>query len=93
MYESEFTAYVVFGVILNFIFSFAFAIYLSKNIGTTEMILLKGDKKQPWWMPFLLVVPFAKMALTLYRVTVLQLFFLNRGYSHKDYWIYLTNDH
>lgn len=85
-------AYAIFGLILNFVFSIAFGLYLSKNIGVEDMILTKGQKEQPWWMGLALVVPFAKMAITLYRVAILQIYFLDQGKSHKEYWIYLTSD-
>jgi hypothetical protein len=87
----EFYSYTIFGVILNFVFSMVFGIYLSNNIGVQEMILSKGDQEQPWWMFFTLIIPFAKMAITLYRVAILQFYFLNEGKTHKDFWIYLTS--
>jgi hypothetical protein len=43
----DFFAYAVFGLILNFVFSIAFGLYLSKNIGVEEMMLSKGDREQP----------------------------------------------
>jgi len=92
MYEEEFAAYLLFGLLLNFLFSMLFGLYLSKNIGLKEMATSRGTKRQPWWLLLAMLVPYAKMALTLYRVAVLQIFFLNRGYSHKEYWIYLTHD-
>jgi hypothetical protein len=85
-------AYAIFGLILNFVFSIAFGLYLSKNIGVEEMLLSKGQKEQPWWLGLSLAVPFAKMAITLYRVTILQIYFLDRGKTHKEFWIYLTSD-
>lgn len=85
-------AYAIFGLILNFIFSIAFGLYLSKNIGTEEMILSKGDREQPWWLALSLAVPYAKMVITLYRVAVLQFYFLDRGHTHKEFWVYLTSD-
>ncbi|MCJ7766010.1 MAG: hypothetical protein MUP09_08740 [Thiovulaceae bacterium] len=91
-YEQDLVAIILFGIILNFVFSFLFGWYLSINIGVQEMLLSKGDKKQPPWMVFMLLLPFAKVLITLYRVLILQLYFLNKGHSHKDYWIYLTQD-
>ncbi len=91
MTEQEILSLIGFGVIANFIFSFLFGLYMSKNIGLEEMMRSAGDHKQPAWMSFMLFVPFAKMAITLYRVAVLQFMFLNQGKSHKDYWIYLTH--
>jgi hypothetical protein len=91
-YEQDFVAVILFGIILNFVFSFLFGWYLSLNIGVQEMVLSKGNKKQPSWMVLMLIFPFAKMFITLYRVSILQFYFLNRGLSHKDYWVYLTKD-
>lgn len=84
-------AYAVFGLILNFVFSIAFGLYLSKNIGVEEMIHSKGDREQPWWLSISLAIPYAKMFITLYRVAILQLYFLDHGKSHKEYWVYLTS--
>lgn len=89
--SESFFAYAILGLILNFLFSIAFGLYLSKNIGVEEMILSKGDREQPWWMPLSLALPYAKMIITLYRVAILQLYFLDQGKSHKEYWIYLTS--
>jgi hypothetical protein len=88
----EFFSYAIFGVILNFIFSMAFGVYLSNNIGIEEMMLTKGAKEQPWWLTLSLAIPFAKMVITLYRVAILQFYFLNQGKSHKEFWIYLTSE-
>ena len=92
MNEQEFMAYMIFGLILNFVFSILFGLYLSKNIGMQEMINSKGDKEQSIVVSLSLFVPYAKMAVTLYRVAILQIFFLNRGYSHKEFWIYMTSN-
>ncbi len=92
MYEQDLAALLLFGIILNFLFSFLFGWYLSLNIGVQEMMLTKGDKKQSSWMVLTLIIPFVKMGITLYRVTILQLYFLNRGHTHKDFWIYLTQE-
>lgn len=89
--SSEFYSYTIFGVILNFVFSMALGVYLSNNIGVEEMVLSKGDQEQPWWMFLTLIIPFAKMVITLYRVAILQFYFLNEGKTHKDFWIYLTS--
>jgi len=88
----EFFSYAIFGVILNFIFSMAFGVYLSNNIGIEEMILSKGEKEQQWWLSLSLAIPFAKMIITLYRVAILQFYFLDQGKSHKEFWIYLTTE-
>lgn len=92
MFEQDFMAYVVFGLILNFVFSILFGVYLSNNIGMNEMIASRGKKEQSLLASISLFIPFAKMALTLYRVAILQIFFLNRGLSHKDFWIYMTHE-
>ncbi|MDD4855110.1 MAG: hypothetical protein PHQ22_08825 [Sulfuricurvum sp.] len=88
----EFFSYAIFGVILNFIFSMAFGVYLSNNIGIEEMILSKGEKEQQWWLSISLAIPFAKMVITLYRIAILQFYFLDQGKSHKEFWIYLTSE-
>ncbi len=92
MFEQDFAAYVIFGLMLNFVFSILFGIHLSNNIGIQEMITSKGDKEQALFVKLSLFIPFAKMLITLYRVTILQLFFLNKGHTYKEYWIYMTND-
>ena len=92
MYEQDFLAYVIFGLIMNFVFSILFGIYLSNNIGMQEMIESKGEKEQSTLVSLSLFIPFAKMLVTLYRVVILQLYFLNKGLSHKEFWIYMTNE-
>jgi len=92
MYEQDFIAYMIFGLILNFLFSIMFGIYLSNNIGMQEMVSSKGDKEQPLFVKISLFIPYAKMIITLYRVAILQLYFLNRGHSCKEFWIYMTHD-
>ncbi|WP_297483231.1 hypothetical protein [Sulfurimonas sp.] len=92
MYEQDFMAYMIFGLILNFAFSILFGIYLSRNIGMQEMMESKGDKQQSILVSLSLFIPYAKMLITLYRVTILQIYFLNKGYTHKEFWIYITND-
>ena len=91
MYEQDFIAYMIFGLILNFVFSIMFGIYLSKNIGMQTMMETKGDKQQSLLVSMSLLIPFAKMFITLYRVSILQIYFLNKGHTHKEFWIYMTN--
>jgi len=91
MYEQDFIAYVIFGLLLNFIVSIMFGLYLSKNIGLQDMMESKGDKEQSLLVSFSLIIPFAKMLITLYRVAILQIYFLNKGHTHKEFWIYMTN--
>ena len=92
MFEQDFIAYMIFGLILNFVFSIMFGVYLSNNIGMQEMIESKGEKEQSLLVKMSLFVPYAKMVITLYRVAVLQIFFLNKGYSHKEFWVYMTHE-
>lgn len=92
MYEQEFIAYILFGIILNFLFSLFFGLYLSKNIGLNDMMSSKGDKVQSPWVRLTILIPYAKMLLTLYRVAILQFYFLNQGKSHREFWIYLTSE-
>jgi len=91
MYEQDFIAYLIFGLTLNFLFSIMFGVYLTKNIGMEEMIKSKGNKQQPFLVSISLFIPFAKMLITLYRVTILQVYFLNKGHTHKEFWIYMTH--
>lgn len=92
IYEQEFMAYLLFGIIMNFIVSLLFGLYLSKNIGIEEMLSSKGEKTQSLLLRITLFIPYAKMLLTLYRVGILQFYFLNQGKSHKEFWIYLTSE-
>jgi len=85
-------AYILFGIILNFIFSLLFGVYLSKNIGIEDMVNTKGEKTQSFWVRITILIPYAKMMLTLYRVAILQFYFLNQGKSHREFWIYLTSE-
>ena len=92
MFEQDFAAYMIFGLVLNFVFSILFGIHLSNNIGMQEMITSKGEKEQPLFVKLSLFIPYAKMLITLYRVAILQLFFLNKGHSYKEFWIYMTHE-
>ena len=92
VFEQDILAYVIFGIILNFIFSILFGLYLSNNIGISDMMNSKGEKEPSFIVQISLIIPFLKMIITLYRVTILQLYFLNKGKSHKDFWIYLTSN-
>jgi len=89
--EQDIMAYAIFGIMLNFAISILFGIYLTKNIGMQEMMLTKGEKSQSNLVALSLIIPFAKVFITLYRAAVLQIYFLNRGHTHKDFWIYLTH--
>jgi hypothetical protein len=92
LFSPQLLAYATFGIILNFVISIAFGIYLSNNIGMEEMLLSKGSKEQPIWVSLALLIPFAKMIITIYRVSILQFYFLDQGKTHKEFWIYLTHD-
>ena len=92
MNEQDFVAYMIFGLILNFAFSIFFGVYLSKNIGMQEMITSKGEKEQSIFIKLSLFMPYAKMLITLYRVSILQLYFLDKGHSHKEFWVYMTTE-
>lgn len=92
LYEQDLVAIALLGILANFSFSFLFGWYLSQNIGTEEMILNRGSRRPGWFTGLALVLPFAKMAQTLYRVAILQLYFLNQGRTHKEFWVYLTRD-
>jgi hypothetical protein len=92
LYEQDVVALVLLGVLANFAYTFSFSWYLSHNIGVEEMMLSRGNRRLGWLTGFSLLVPFAKMLLTLYRVAVLQLLFLNQGRTHKEFWVYLTHD-
>ncbi len=93
MFEQDFAAYMIYGIMLNFLFSMMFGLYLSNNIGMEEMMASKGDKEQPFFVKLSLFIPYAKMLITLYRVAILQFYFLNKGHSHKEFWIYMTHEH
>ncbi len=90
MYEQDLAAYMIFGLILNFTFSILFGLYLSKNIGIETMMQTKGDKEQSLFVKLSLILPYVKMLITLYRVAILQVYFLNQGHSHQEFWVYMT---
>ncbi len=92
MFEQDLAAYIIFGLIVNFVFSILFGLYLSKNIGLEQMMRSKGEREQPLFVKLSLFIPYVKMFITLYRVAILQIYFLNRGYTHQEYWIYLTHN-
>lgn len=90
--EQDLMAYIIFGILMNFVFSLLFGLYLSKNIGVEEMLMSKGDKQQSMFVALAIFIPFLKMLITLYRVAILQIYFLNKGKSYKDFWIFITNE-
>ena len=91
-FEQDIAAIALLGIMANFLFSFMFGLYLSQNIGMEQMMQSKGDKKQNFLVSLSILIHYAKVLLTLYRVTILQLYFLNKGYTHLDYWLYLTSE-
>jgi hypothetical protein len=92
LYEDDVIAISLFGIIVNFLFSFLFGWYLTQNIGIEEMVTSKGDRKQSWFVGVSMLIPFAKMLVTLYRVLILQIYFLNHGRSYKEFWVYMTHE-
>jgi succinate dehydrogenase hydrophobic anchor subunit len=87
--ESDFFSLVLYGLLVNFIFSILFGLLLNNNIPIPKMIKLAQSYKQPWWMPLTLIIPFAKMVLILYRVYILQVYFINQGKSYDDFVVYM----
>ena len=83
-------SYVIFGVIMNFLISLLFGLYITKNIGIVKMMQIGGEYRQPWWLGFAIFIPFLKMGITLYRIYVLQIYFLNQGRSHQEFFEYLV---
>jgi hypothetical protein len=92
LHEQDLVALALLGILANFSFSFLFGWYLSHNIGVEEMMQSRGSRRPGWFTGLALVIPFAKMALTLYRVAILQLYFLNQGRTYREFWIYMTRD-
>ena len=45
MNEQDLIAYIIFGLMMNFLFSIIVGMYLTKNIGFEDMVKLKGDKE------------------------------------------------
>ncbi len=93
MFQDELMAYILFGIILNFGFTLMFGIYLGKIIGVETMMQTKGEKVQSALLRLSILIPFAKMLITLYRVAILQFYFLNQGKSHLEFWIYITSEY
>jgi hypothetical protein len=92
LYEQDLVAIALLGLLANFSFSFLFGWHFSHNIGVEEMIQSRGSHRPGWLAGLTLVIPFAKMAQTLYRVAILQLYFLNQGRTHKEFWMHITQD-
>ncbi len=92
LYEQDVVAIVLLGIVANFAFSIAFGLYMSKNIGLEQMMLSKGNKQNSWVVSISLLLPYIKMFITLYRVIILQVYFLNTGRTHQEYWEYLTKE-
>jgi ABC-type uncharacterized transport system permease subunit len=95
MSEQDIFAVILFGLMTNFIFSMLFAMLLHKNINPQEMIAImdtKELKKTAWYKRVVIIIPFAKTVMVLYRVYILQVYFLNQGKSYKDYMKYLVSN-
>jgi len=88
--EQDIFSIALFGLIVNFVFSIMFGILINRNVGIVEVMKIVRDKKQPWYYSVALIIPFAKAILTLYRVYILQIHFLNKGKSYRDFLIYIT---
>ncbi len=67
-----------------------FGVLIHKNVGFIEVVKIVRGKRQPWYVGVLLVIPFAKAVLTLWRVYVLQVYFLNKGKSYRDFLLYMV---
>jgi len=95
MSEQDIFTVILFGLMTNFIFSMLFAMLLHKNINPREMITImdtKEIKKTTWYKKVVIIIPFAKTVMVLYRVYILQVYFLNQGKSYKDYMKYLVSN-
>jgi hypothetical protein len=92
LYEQDIFTIILYGLIVNFLFSILFGVLINKNVGILEVMKIVRSKKQPWYVPILVIVPFAKAVVTLYRVYILQVYFLNRGKSYRDYLLYLVKN-
>lgn len=90
--EQDIFTLALFGLITNFFFSVMFGLLINRNVGIVEVMRIVKDKKQPWYHTFALVIPFAKAVMVLYRVYILQVYFLNRGKSYRDFLIYILQD-
>ncbi len=87
--EQDIFSLALFGLITNFFFSIMFGILINKNVGIMEVMKIARHKKQPWYYTVTLIIPFLKAVVVLYRVYILQVYFLNRGKSYKDFLLYI----
>ena len=90
MSEQDIFSIVLFGLMTNFFFSIMFGILINRNVGIIEVLKIVKGKQKPWYQTLLIVIPFGKAILTLYRVYVLQVYFLNQGKTYKDYLVYMV---
>jgi hypothetical protein len=88
--EDQVIAYFMFGIIFNFVISALFGSYILKNVGMHKMMELSQNYRQPAWVGLMIFIPFAKVALVLYRAYILQIYFLNRGLTHLDFFEHLV---
>jgi uncharacterized membrane protein len=91
MSEQDIFSIVLFGLMANFFFSIMLGVLINRNVGIMEVVkIVRGKKKvQPFYQIVLIIVPFAKAVHTLYRVYILQVYFLNQGKSYKDFLLYM----
>jgi uncharacterized membrane protein len=90
MLEQDIFTIALFGLITNLFFSIMFGVLINQNVGIIEVMKIVKGRKQPWYLAFSFLVPFAKAIITLYRVYILQVYFLNRGKSYQEFLAYIV---
>ena len=92
MSDQDIFSIVLFGLMANFFFSIMFGVLINRNVGMMEVIkIVKGKhRSQPWYQILLIIIPFGKAIFTLYRVYILQVYFLNQGKTYKDYLLHMV---
>jgi hypothetical protein len=89
--QADVFAIIVFGLFTNFAFTLYFSFLIEKNVSFHTIIaMLKERKQKPWYIVVLIIIPFGKALLTLWRVYVLQIYFLNRGKTYTDFFKYIN---
>ncbi len=91
-FEADMFTIFLFGIMANVLFSMSFAFLINSNIPFMELVEIarrERNTKRSAFNIFMIFVPFAKVILILYRVYILQVYFLNRGKSYKDFAVYL----
>jgi hypothetical protein len=92
LFEADIFTIFLFGITANFLFSMLFAFFINTNIPFMELIELakrERNSKKPIFSIIILFMPFVKATVILYRVYILQIYFLNRGKSYRDFAEYL----